>query len=146
MAKKIIIGSRAFFEGMKDFNSKDIDEMQIQDKWLPRNRRVFNFKKNGHDVFFWSPLTKEEYIEDAFKCGVRMRVGKFIVPEFAEYIGLTIDDLKRLKPIFNEPTKTHSYQNIIFDSYIENGGFFLTDEQRLRAYEEYKRERPDRYV
>ena len=141
MAKKIIIGSRAFFEGMKDYHPKDIDEMQIQDKWLPHGKKVLNFKKNGHDIFFWSPLTKEEYIEDALTCGVRMRVGKFIVPEFAEYIGLTIEDLKRLGPVFLEPTDTHQYQVIIYNAYIENGSFTLTDEQRNEAYRVYKEAR-----
>lgn len=32
----------------------------------------------------------------------------------------------------------HKYLGIIYDSYIENGKFCLTKEQRQKAYEEYK--------
>ena len=35
----------------------------------------------------------------------------------------------------------HTYEKIIADAYIENNGFFLTDEQRDMAYNEYKKTR-----
>ena len=40
--------------------------------------------------------------------------------------------------MFEKIDEKHRYEKVIFDSYVENDGFFLTDEQRLRAYEEYK--------
>ena len=70
-----------------------------------------------------------------------MRVGKFLVPEFAEYIGLTIDDLKKLDSMFEELDEKHQYEVLIYNSYIDNNGFFLTDEQRDEAYRVYKEAR-----
>ena len=92
MSKLIRIGSSVFFNDMEDYKSKDIDEMVIQDNWLPNGINVLNFKKDNKDVFLWSPLTKEQFIQDALTCGVPMRVGKFIVPEFCKYIGFNIED------------------------------------------------------
>ena len=70
-----------------------------------------------------------------------MNVGKFLNKEFAEYIGLDIKHLARLKPIFKKLDEKHLYEKVIFESYIKNNGFYLTEEQRLRAYEEYKKYR-----
>ena len=57
--KTIKIGSWVFFKNMPNYVSKDVDEMAIQDKWLPKGINVLNFKKDKKDVFLWSPLTKE---------------------------------------------------------------------------------------
>ena len=70
-----------------------------------------------------------------------MKAGKFLIPEFNEYINFTIDDLKSICYIFNEMDSKHSYEKIIADAYIENNGFFLTDEQRDMEYKEYKKTR-----
>ncbi len=141
MTKNIKIGSSVFFGNMSDYVAKDIDEMIIQDKWLPKGIPVLNMKRGGRDIFFWSPLSKEEFIKNTFDCGVPMRVGKFLVKEFADYIGLTIEDLKRLEPLFNQLDDKHKYEKIIYDAYVENNSFTLTEEQRKNAYNEYKRER-----
>ena len=133
------MGSRVFFENMPGFESKDIDELCIMD--------VFNLKGNslhlnglhGKDVFLYKDMSKERFIEDAGK--LPMKVGKFLVPEFAEYLGMTIEDLKKLKPIIDAIDEKHEYEKVIFDSYIENNGFYLTDEQRERAFKIYKEKR-----
>ena len=54
MTKNIKIGSSVFFGNMSDYVAKDIDEMIIQDKWLPKGIPVLNMKKGGRDIFFWS--------------------------------------------------------------------------------------------
>jgi hypothetical protein len=38
----------------------------------------------------------EEYIDWALQSNIGMVVGKFLVPEFCEAIGFTIDDLPRM--------------------------------------------------
>ena len=139
--KTIKIGSQVFFKNMPNYVSKDVDEMAIQDKWLPRGINVLNFKKDKKDVFLWSPLTKEQFIEDTLKCKVPMRVGKFIVPEFCEYIGFEIKDYDKLLPIFNKLDDKHKYEKIIMESYIENNSFTLTEDQLNKAYEIYKQAR-----
>ncbi len=146
MSKTIKIGSRVFFDNISDYIPKDEDFMAIQNIWLPKNRHVLNLKRDGKDIFFWSPLSKEEFIQDTIDSNVPMRVGKFLVPEFCEYIGFEISDYEKLSDMFDNLDEKHRYEIIIRDAYIENNGFFLTDEQRLKAYEEYKRERPDRYT
>lgn len=139
--KTIKIGSQVFFKNMPNYVSKDVDEMVIQDKWLPRGINILNFKKDKKDVFLWSPLTKKQFIEDTLNCKVPMRVGKFIVPEFCEYIGFEIKDYELLKPIFDKLDDKHKYEKVIMESYIENNSFTLTEDQLNKAYEVYKQAR-----
>lgn len=143
---KIKIGSSVFFNGISGYKPSDSDWLAIVDTFFP-NKIMMNMKIKGDDIFLYrNGLSKEEFIKDTIDSNVPMRVGKFLIPEFCEYIGFEISDYDKLKSMFDNLDEKHRYEIIIRDSYIENGGFFLTDEQRLRAYEEYKRERPDRYV
>ena len=141
MTKTIKIGSSVFFSGFDDYKQKDDDEMVIQEKWLPHKIHVLNLKKDGKDIFFWSPLSKEEFIKDTIDSNVAMRVGKFIIPEFCNYIGFKISEYEKLEDVFNNLDEKHKYEIIIRDAYIENNSFTLTDEQRMKAYQEYKKER-----
>ena len=134
--KTFIIGSRAFFTGVEGYVPKDYDELNIMDRF-PFKGNVLNMKMNGKDVFFFRGMDKEGFIKDTLECGVPMRVGKFLVPEFAEYLGMTIADLKRLSPVIENIDKKHHYEKVIFDAYLKNGEFKLTEEQRVAAYKEY---------
>lgn len=135
-----IIGSSVFFDKMDDFKTKDIDKICLINKSAFGNN-IMNIRKNGEDVFFLYYDSKENLIKNTLKTNVPMAIGKFLVPKFAEHIGLTIEDLKRLKPLINKLDKNHYYEKIIYDSYIENNGFYLTDEQLNLAYKEYKKVR-----
>ena len=68
-----------------------------------------------------------------------MSVIKFLTPEFNEAIGFTIKDLPKVKPLIDKLDEKHLYAKIIYEAYLENGSFTLTQEQRDKAYEEYKR-------
>ena len=57
---------------------------------------------------------------------------------YPEYKGITIDDLKLFEQAFNNIDERHTYEKIIYDAYIENNAFVLTDEQREKAYKAYK--------
>jgi hypothetical protein len=70
-----------------------------------------------------------------------IKVGKFLIPEFCEYIGFTIDELPSLKEYFDKMDDKHKYEQIIFESYLQNHSFTLTQEQRDKAYQEYKKYR-----
>ena len=48
---------------------------------------------------------------------------------------------EKLKPLLKKLNDTHKYEQIIYDSYIENQAFILTDEQRKKAYQSYKESR-----
>ena len=138
--KKIAIGSSVFFSEYKDYKSKDKDVLAIMDTFIP-HKNSLNMKIKGEDVFLYRNMSKQRFIQDAFASGVPMRAGKFLVPEFAEYIGMEISDLKRLAPLFDQMDETHKYERVIFNAYIDNNSFTLTNEQRDGAYEEYKKTR-----
>ena len=142
--KQFQMGSSYFFSKFRDFNSKDYDDLCIMDKFIfPGN--VMNMKIKGKDVFMFRNMPKQGYIDDLESSGVHMKAGKFLIPEFNEYIGFTIDDLKSILHHFNEMDEKHTYEKIIADYYIKNGGFFLTDYQRRKAYAKYKESRnPDK--
>lgn len=137
---KILIGSTYFFSGYKDFKSKDIDELEIID--TNEFSQVRQITGKGKCLFQMKrQQTKESYIEWALKSKNGMVIGKFLVPEFCEAIRLTIEDLPRLKPLIERLDDKHKYEEIIFNSYIENNAFTLTQEQRDLAYQSYKETR-----
>jgi hypothetical protein len=84
-------------------------------------------------------MAKEELIALHGENVSGILLGKFLVPDFAKEIDLTIEDLKCLSHLLEKLDEKHTYEKIIFNSYLENGDFYLTDEQRNRAYEEYKK-------
>lgn len=138
--KKFTVGSKAFFDGMQGYRPHDVDILCIMDVWNIENTNILNMKLNGEDVFFTKNMSKEEFIQNAFEESP-MRIGKFMVPEFAEYIGFTIPDLKRLKPILNKMDDKHKYYVVIYNAYLKNNAFKLTKEQRQIAFDAYKKER-----
>ena len=134
---KILMGSQYFFSCYDDFNSKDVDELTIID--TDEFRHIRQITGQGRCMFFMKRhKSKEEYIEFAMSSKLGMVIGKFLVPEFCEEIGFTIEDLPRMKPLIDRLDDKHKYEEIIFNSYIENGDFILTDEQRYFAYQSYK--------
>lgn len=139
--KTFIIGSIAFFSGMEGFTPKDIDELNIMDEFPFKFNSMHLNKFHGKDVFFFKNMDKNGFIQDAKKSKLSMVVGKFIVPEFANYIGLTIKDLKDLEELFDNIDEKHSYEKIIYDAYLENNGFFLNEEQKKNAFNKYKETR-----
>jgi hypothetical protein len=106
-----------------------------------RNTNVLRFSINGDDKFLYRDMDKQGYIDDVSNTGVMMKAGKFLVPEFNKYIGFTIEDLKSIHHFFENMDEKHKYNMYIYDAYIENGDFILTEKQRLAAFEEYKKER-----
>lgn len=141
--KEILVGSDVFFKGMPGFhvNHPDI----ISKVYIDDDPTDYDFEKdymedNTHKIR-WRNMSKDELIEYHKSLYRGRYIGKFLVPEYSEYIGMTIDDLKKLSHLIDFLDDRHKYEGIIYNSYIENNGFFLTDEQRNRAYEEYKRER-----
>ena len=138
--KSFITGSRYFFDVYPEFQSKDIDVLELVEttdfKFLRqlsgRGKCLFQVNKQ--------PIV-DHYIDYALQTGPAMAVCKFLIPEFCEEIGLKISDLPKLQPLINDLDKKHIYLKIIFESYLENAAFTLTEEQRLEAYSSYKEAR-----
>ena len=141
--KEFKIGSGVFFHNYLDYAPHDTDKLCIMDSFPIKGTNVLNLRNEElrEDVFFFRNMDKDGFMADALKTGVVMRVGKFLVPEFAEHLKMTISDLKKLEEKFNQLDNKHQYEKVIYDAYIENNGFFLTEEQRDRAYKKYKEER-----
>lgn len=138
--KEINIGSRVFFSKFNDFITKDKDVILVMD-YLVGGKTCLNAKIKGSDLFLYKHMSKQEWIDSTLASGVPMKAGKFLVPEFCEYIGFTIEDLDKLKEMFYSIDDVHKYETIIYESYKENNSFFLTDKQLEQAYAEYKRSR-----
>lgn len=134
---KFLIGSTYFFSCYDDFQPKDIDELEIV------NTNTFKYTRQlsgmGRCLFQLNKQpSKEGYIDFALRNNSGMVIGKFLVPEFCNEIGFTIEDLSRMRPLIDKLDENHKYEEIIFESYLTNGAFVLTDEQREKAYELYK--------
>lgn len=136
MENKILVGSTYFFKDVKGFNSKDVDHVIIEKK-PKKYKRCYQISGKGKCLFKWKQMSVDEYIDITLKSKLPMEAGKFLVKEVVDSIGMTIEDLKRLAPVFEKMDPKHTYLKIIYDSYIENGGFVLSDEQRMKAYEDY---------
>ena len=138
--KKFLVGSRYFFNVYPEFTSKDIDELELVEttdfKFLRQlsgcGRCLFQLNKQP---------SVEHYIEYALRTGPAMAVCKFLVLEFCEAIGFKLSDLPKLQPLIDKLDPKHIYLKVIFESYLENGAFVLTNDQRLKAYSSYKEAR-----
>ena len=130
------VGSSVFFQ-----ESKDIDYLIIMDSFIPGKLKM-KAQIGNDDIFMYKPdVTKEEFVQELVTSGVNMKAGKFLVPDFCKHIGFTIEDLKKLKPYFYNMDDKHKYEKLIYDAYLENNDFVLTDKQRDSAYQEYRKER-----
>lgn len=131
------VGSSYFFGEGADFDEVAFEE----EPKLYKNVMQFRKKDRSRCIFLWRKMTADEFVEYTLNSRLPMEVGKFLVPEVAEYLGITLDHLKKLEPVIERLDDKHKYEQIIYQSYMQNGGFFLTDEQRHSAYIEYKKER-----
>lgn len=144
MGKKLLMGSAYFFSCYTDFVPGDIDELEIIDTTEFSYLKVCANVKENTDLFqLKKQPNKETYIKNSLAIGIGMSVGKFLVPEFCQEIGMTIDDLPKLQRLIELLDKKHEYEKIIYEAYLENKDFSLTDSQRLAAYQCYKTARTE---
>jgi len=140
---RYLMGSRYFFGIYEDFISHDTDYVELTDDELVKS--LVNIKGKDVDIFVFRRKSKEQMIEDALSSNLAMTIGKFLIPEFCKELSFTISDLKKLRPLLDNLDKKHLYEKVIYDSYISNNDFVLSDEQRLTAYRLYKDNRKDMF-
>ena len=137
--KRFKIGSQYFFDKFDDYETKDNDILIIMDKWVIKKTNILNLKdKEKNDVFFCKNMSKDEFIKYTLKENIPMQCGKFLIKEFNEYLGITIDDLKLLEDLIYNMDDRHIYEIYIYECYLNNNKFELTEEQLLNAYDIYK--------
>lgn len=139
----ILTGSTYFFGDYPDFKSKDTDYVLLADE--PKGFENVRQTSTSYCLFEWRRMTPDEFIAYALDNGPAMQLVKFLTPEFCAETGFTIAHLKRLAPLAERLDEKHRYAKIIFDAYIANGAFALTDAQRLEAYASYKSARKETY-
>lgn len=144
MRTEYTVGSRAFFAGMDGFSPKDSDRLILVDDasdcGLPITTHS-EMRLKGNCYFFYKRLPKDEMIDNCIKSKDPIVVGKFLVPSVAKDLGLTVDDLRRFEDIISLLDEAHTYEKIIFQAYLKNNDFSLTDEQRQEAFREYNKNR-----
>lgn len=135
--KRIITGSRAFFSGMEGFKPKDCDVIVIVNnkevpfKWMRQT-------SNGSvDVFEIVRHPKAKLISHAVDKAQPMAIARFLTPAFAKEIGLHPSDLPALRPMRENLDTKHEYLGVIYDAYVSNSSFELTDDQRQAAFDVY---------
>ena len=144
--KRFLIGSKAIFSGYKDFENytTDTDILIIDGDENPEYGFMTQDYDNDEDIHYiiWKNLSKDDLLlYHRYNCYEGTFIQKFLCPEYAEYFDLTIDELKSMSRLFNYMDDRHSYEKFVYDAYIENNGFYMTEEQKAAAYEEYKRKR-----
>ena len=135
--KRIVTGSRAFFSGMEGFKPKDYDVIVIVNnkevpfKWMRQT-------SNGSvDVFEIVRHPKAKLISHAVEKAQPMAIARFLTPDFAKEIGLHPSDLPALRPMRENLDTKHEYLGVIYDAYVSNSSFELTDDQRQAAFDVY---------
>lgn len=131
-----LVGSGYFFGAFDNFKSKDKDLLYLMDGWFLKRPSVW-FRDKDADMFLY-PNIGIRLLKECLKENDPYTAGKFLVPEFCEYIGATIEDVKRLETLFYALDEKHRYETFIYECYVKNNGLWLTEEQRLKAYEIYK--------
>ena len=137
---KITVGSRAFFSGMEGFYPGSLDFLVLADPpedFLWRHELYMR----GVNTFTYKKEPAAVMIARTIERGDAMLAGKFLVPEVADAIGATVEDILPLEPLLRQLDEKQSYQLAIFESIKENGSFELTPEQLHHAYEIYKEAR-----
>lgn len=139
---KILVGSRAFFNGMKGFKSKDRDYLilvgQPQGFEWRREQSV-----RGICTFEYKLDTPTKMVAKTLEKGDPLLIGKFLVPEVAKAIGAIVDDILPLESLLPKLDDKHQYEAVIFNAIKTNGSFTLTDEQRQEAFKAYMSARKD---
>lgn len=138
LKQRFRVGSSYFFGDL----GTDIDEVEFEDN--PKlYKNVLQFRKTDKKrcLFKWRKMSADEFVEYTLNSKLPMEIGKFLVPEVAQYLGFTIEHLKRLEPVVKRLDPKHQYEKTIYDAYIQNNGYWLTAEQRQQAYMEYKASR-----
>lgn len=132
---KIIIGSTYFFLQYPNFSSHDLNYIEIIYSEDFRYKRTI--RGQGKDIFQINSKNIDTLLDFELTSTLPLVVGKYLVPEFCKVIGFTISDLPKLKPLIDSLDKKHEYEKIIYNAYIQNESFTLTDSQRLEAYKSY---------
>lgn len=133
---KFQVGSIPFFKNIEGFKPHDEDVLILQKENDKYTTQLY-IKFESECVMYWKYSNKESFIQTHLDLNKGIILGKFLVPEVIQYINLTIDDLKQLKPLLKDLDDKHLYQKYIYNYYIQNNDFKLTEKQLNQVYKIY---------
>lgn len=142
MQKKILIGPNIFFKSIRGYYKKGYDILIL----TPKPSKFGKFIKESYldiNKYTYVFKDKEDIIQYCINNCQELSIA-LLVPEVIEYLKLSIEDIKLLKPYLPKG-KQYEYYSIILDYYIDNNEFTLTDKQRERALEVYLEKRDSTY-
>lgn len=142
--KRFLIGSKAIFSGYKNFDdiTTDTDILIIDDEPIDYDIETQYHDSNDDTIHYirWKNMSKDELLfYHVHNVYMGTFIQKFLVPEYAEYLNLTIDELKSMERLLEFMDSKHEYEKVVFHAYVENNGFFLTPEQKEEAFQVYKK-------
>ena len=137
----IPVGSYPFFKDIPGYHPKDRDYVRFEE--------FDGYSKQqsmpGVCIFTLSLKQKTEHIQYSITHGEPMSLNRYLVPDVANIMGVTIEDLKKLKRLRDGLDDKHKYLAVIYDSYIKNNSFTLTRDQRQEAYDVYNKYRKNNH-
>ena len=96
----------------------------------------------NHIVATTDDLYDTNFLEYQDEINKRISTDIEVVKEKAEVLETDVDavelDVSLLKEHVSDIDERHTYEKVIYESYIKNNAFVLTDEQRNEAYKLYK--------
>lgn len=139
MNEQYITGSYAFFKDIEGFEGRDKDIVIFDTE---QDGSFTYTSEKDKDIFIWKQDTAEEMIAFMNK-GLLLpsAVIVFLVPDIITRVGMTVELLPSIKPLIDKLDDAHKYIKVIYNAYVENNNFTLTNEQLMAAYDEYNRER-----
>jgi len=145
MRKQFLAGSNYFFKQYTDYQKHDIDYIVLNDD-MPLDYWHFYDDIQQIDWFYWKINTPKWHIEYLLKPNsFALDVAHLLIPEVAHDLGITIKDLDRLQPIIEQIVPQvgpeYHYYELIYQFYLQNNGFWLTQEQLDTVYNDYKKYR-----
>lgn len=130
-------GSKYFFGAIPGYVGHDNDFAEFVDD---ASARVYRLKEADCEVFVMKRLPLEDIISFDLIGGMSC-ICKYLVPEIAAEMGFTVDMLPQVLPMRQRLRPRYAYLGVIYDAYVANGSFTLTEAQRAEAYRVYKEAR-----
>ncbi|MBR2249505.1 MAG: hypothetical protein IJ844_03185 [Prevotella sp.] len=135
--KHFTVGSRAFFSGISSFHTTGRDTLRLvsskrQTQWREEHTH------RQHHTFSYIASSPAEMIQQTISSGDARLVGKFLVPQVAAALNLTVDDILPLEAMLDSLGPRYEYEAVIFRAIINNRSFDLTEAQRMEAYQVYQ--------
>lgn len=137
---RFLVGSCYFFSRYPDFVPHDVDYIELVDSG-PFKRQFYIRRGDGKDIVLMKKIPLPEMLKHDLDKGLPMYVIKYLVPEFSEAMGFSFGDLPKLQPKIDALDDKHLYIRTIYEAYLKNGSFTLTEDQRLEAYASYRSSR-----